>query len=145
MSNSGFARLALAGAAVLILFALSACTSAPASTPAATMTAASTQAAPGKETAPCHSAYVNDVDTRVPGVDTNVPGEPTPEAAAVAWAKSVLAPSGAPTVGWVAIDEQTARSGDWIVGVTRTVTGGWVVDGLGCAPVRLGPPQSPLH
>lgn len=83
--------------------------------------------------APCHGAYVADVDTRVPGVDINIPGEPTPEAAAVAWAKSVIAPSGAPTDGWKAIDEQTVRSGDWIVGVTRTVTGGWVVSGLRCA------------
>lgn len=145
MSDSGKVRPGLAGAAAFILLALSACTTDPVPAPTTTTAAASTEAAPGKETAPCHGAYVNDVDTRVPGVDTNVPGEPTPEAAAVAWAKSVLAPSGAPTEGWVAIDEQTARSGDWIVGVTRTVTGGWVVDGLGCAPVRLGPPQSPLH
>lgn len=133
MSRSG----AWAGwSGVLFLFALSACTTAPVPTPTATTlaTATATATAPGKDTVPCHGAYVNDADTRIPAVDINVPGEATPELAAVAWAKSVNAPSGAPTDGWKATDEHTVRSGDWIVGVTRTVTGSWVVSGLGCAP-----------
>lgn len=75
--------------------------------------------------APCHGAFVADVDT-------SVPGEPTPEAAAVAWASSGFAPSGAPTDGWKATDDRSARSGDWIVGVSRTIPGGWVLSGLGC-------------
>jgi hypothetical protein len=75
--------------------------------------------------APCHGAYVADVDT-------SVPGEPTPEAASVACAQSVVAPSGAPTDGWKATDDRTVQSGDWIVGVSRTIPGGWVVSGLGC-------------
>ena len=73
----------------------------------------------------CHGAYLSDIDT-------SVPGEPTPEAAAVAWAQSEAAPSGAPTDGWKATDDRTVRSGDWIVGVSRTISGGWVVSGLGC-------------
>jgi hypothetical protein len=194
----------VAGVTALILFALSSCATTP---------AASTDTAPGKGAAPCHGAYLSDVDTSVPGeatpeaaavawsnsvlapsgaptegwkavddrtlgsgdwivrvvhispdgwlvdglgcgaapchgvhvadVDTSVPGEPTPEAAAVAWSNSVLAPSGAPTDGWKATDEReersgerTARSGDWIVGVSRTVPGGWVVSGLGCGVTR---------
>lgn len=76
-------------------------------------------------TVACHGAYVADIDT-------SVPGDPTPEAAAAAWAKSVVAPAGAPTDEWKQADEQTVRSGDWIVGVSRTVPGGWVVSGLGC-------------
>lgn len=61
------------------------------------------------------------------------------EAAAVAWAKSVSAPSGAPTGGRKATDvqkerrgERTVRSGDRIVGLSSNVPGGWVVSGLGC-------------
>ena len=75
--------------------------------------------------APCHGAFVADVDT-------SVPGEPTPEAAAVAWARSGFAPAGAPPDGWKATDDRTVRSGDWIVGVSRTIPGGWVFSGLGC-------------
>lgn len=110
----------LATAAALLLVVLSSCATAP----------ASTDTAAGGVPAPCHGAYVSDVDTRATG-------EATPGAAAVAWAKSVLAPSGAPPDGWKAVDERTLRSGDWIVGVARTVSGGWLVDGLGC-----GSPQS---
>jgi len=108
-----------AGVLALILFTLSSCAAQP----------ASTGAVPSGSAAPCHGAYVADVDT-------SVPGEPTPEAAAVAWAKSVNAPSGAPTDGWKAVDERTARSGDWNAGVSRTIPGGWVVSGLGCGVTR---------
>lgn len=103
-----------AGGAALVLFTFSSCAAAP----------TATEAVPSART-PCYGAYVSDVDT-------SVPGEPTREAAAVAWAKSVVAPSGAPTVGWKATDELTAQSGDWIVGVSRTTSGGWIVSGLGC-------------
>lgn len=101
--------------------------------------AVSAATAAGEGATPCHGAYVSDVDTSVPGMDISVPGETTPEAAAVAWSKSVVAPSGAPTDGWKATDERaersgerTVRSGDWIVGVSPTLPGGWVVSGLGC-------------
>ncbi|MDQ0075720.1 hypothetical protein J2S97_000885 [Arthrobacter oryzae] len=59
----------------------------------------------------------------------------------MAWSKSrsMLTPSGAPTDGWKTIDERTersgertVRSGDWVVGVSRTLSGGWIVSGLGC-------------
>lgn len=73
----------------------------------------------------CHGAYVADVDT-------NAPGEPTQEAAAAAWATSPIAPSGAPTDGWEEVDSQTLRSGDWSVGLNPTLSGGWLVSGLGC-------------
>ena len=106
-----------AGAAGVLLFVLSACASAPA--PAVT--------APGQSLTACHGSFVADVDT-------SVPGEATPEAAAVAWSKSksILTPSGAPHYGWKSTDEKTVQSGDWVVGVTRTISGGWVVSGLGC-------------
>jgi hypothetical protein len=98
----------------------------PARVVLAPTTPAPTDTAPGKG-ASCHGAYLADVDT-------SVPGEATPEAAAVAWAKSVNAPPGAPTDGWKATDERkersrerTVRSGDWIVGLSSTVPVGWVV------------------
>lgn len=112
-------RAHLAAAAVLL--ALTSC----AATTTQDMTAASAQTTP--PATPCHGAYVADVDT-------SVPGEPTPEAAAIAWAKSVIAPTGAPTSGWKPTDELTLQSGNWIVGVTQTIPGGWVVSGLGCGP-----------
>ncbi|MFF2243849.1 hypothetical protein ACFVTM_06670 [Arthrobacter sp. NPDC058130] len=106
----------MAGVSALILFVLSSCATAPASTEIAREPASSVA---------CHGAYVADIDT-------SVPGEPTPIAAAVAWAKSVVAPSGAPIDGWKEVDQQTVRSGGWTVGVSRTNPGGWVVSGLGC-------------
>lgn len=112
-------NIGIAGVVALILFTLSSCAVQP----------ASTGTVPDASAAPCHGAYVADVDT-------SVPGEPTPEAAAVAWAKSVIAPSGAPTHGWKAVDELTVRSGDWIAGVSTTIPGGWVVSGLGCGVPR---------
>ena len=112
-------NVGIGGVMALILFTLSSCAVQP----------ASTGTVPSGSAGPCHGAYVADVDT-------SVPGEPTPEAAAVAWAESVNAPSGAPTEGWKVVDEQTARSGDWIAGVSRTIPGGWVVSGLGCGVTR---------
>ena len=112
-------NVGIAGVLALSLFTLSSCAVQP----------ASTGTVPSGSAAPCHGAYVADVDT-------SVPGEPTPEAAAVAWAKSLNAPSGAPTGGWKAGDEQTAGSGDWNAGVSRTIPGGWVVSGLGCGVTR---------
>ena len=110
-----------AGAATVLLFALSACASAP----------APTVTAPGQGLTPCHDPFVADVDT-------SVPGEATPEAAAVAWSKSksTFTPSGAPHDGWKSTDERTVRSGDWVVGVSRTISGGWVVSGLGCGVIQ---------
>lgn len=111
-----------AGAAALLLLALSSC--GPPPTP--------TSPVPAQTPAPCHGEFVADVDT-------SVPGEATPEAAAVAWAISARAPSGAPTGGWMATDEAmersgdlTVNSGDWTVGLTRTIPGGWLVSGLRC-------------
>lgn len=111
-----------AGVAALVVAALSSCGTAP----------TSAGAVPAQTMAPCHGAYAADVDT-------SVPGEPTPEAAAVAWSISALAPSGAPTVDWKATDgliertgERTVSSGDWTVGLSRTVPGGWLVSGLRC-------------
>ena len=111
-----------AGAAALILLALSSCGTAP--TP--------TGPVPAQTPAQCHGEFVADVDT-------SVPGEPTPEAAAVAWASSMQAPAGAPTDGWKATDaamqgsgDLTVSSGDWTVGLTRTIPGGWLVSGLRC-------------
>lgn len=92
---------------VLCLFALSSC----ATTPMTADTAAapvSTEVAPTKGAVPCHGAYLSKFDT-------SVPREATPEAAAVTWVKSALAPSGAPADGWTAVDDQTLKSGDWIV------------------------------
>jgi hypothetical protein len=113
-----------AGVTALILFALSSCATKPASTDTAAAPA-STAIAPDKGAAPCHGAYLS-------AVDTSVPGEATPEAAAVAWSKSALAPSGAPTDGWKAVDDRTRGSGDWIVRVVHVSPDGWLVDGLGC-------------
>ena len=111
-----------AGASALLLLALSSCGPAP----------APPGPVPAQTLAPCHGEFVADVDT-------SVPGEATPEAAAVAWASSGRAPSGAPTEGWKATDEAmqrggdfTVNSGDWTVGLTRTVPGGWLVSGLRC-------------
>jgi hypothetical protein len=116
------AHIPAAGAgAAAVLLALTSC--ATASTQE--MTSANAQTA--MPTTQCHGAYVADVDT-------SVPGEATPETAAIAWSKSVAAPSGAPTSGWKATDELTQQSGDWIIGVSQTVPGGWVVSGLGCGP-----------
>jgi hypothetical protein len=122
----------MAGVVALLLLALSS----RATTPAPTDTA------PGKG-ASCHGAYLADVDT-------GVPGEATPEAAAVAWAKSVNAPPGAPTDGWQATDERkersrerTVRSGDWIVGRSSTAPVGWVVSGLGCGVTQGEPKTAP--
>jgi hypothetical protein len=112
-------NVGIAGVIAVILFTLSSCAVLP----------ASTGTVPDASAAPCHGAYVADVDT-------SIPGEPTPEAAATAWAKSVIAPSGAPTHGWKAVNELTVRSGDWIAGVSPTIPGGWVVSGLGCGVSR---------
>ena len=113
----------MAGAAAALLLALSACVTTPPAPPVAVT---------GQNATPCHGPYVADIDT-------SVPGEATPEAAAVAWSRSILAPSGAPIDGWKTTAEQTdrsgertVRSGDWVVGVSRTIPGGWVVSGLGC-------------
>lgn len=75
----------------------------------------------------CHGPYVADVDT-------SVPGEATPEGAALAWSEtnSILRPSGAPQHGWKLVDDKTVRSGNWFVGVSRTLSGGWIVSGLSC-------------
>lgn len=115
-----------AGVAALLLLALCSCGTSP--TPAGPVTAQT----PAKSPAPCHGEFVADVDT-------SVPGEATPEAAAVAWATSRGAPAGAPTGGWKAADEAmehggdlTVNSGDWTVGLTRTIPGGWLVSGLRC-------------
>lgn len=110
-----------AGASAVVLFALSACSAAPA--PAVT--------APSHGHTPCHDPFVADIDT-------SVPGETTPEAAAVTWAqsKSSLTPAGAPTMGWRSTDELTVQSGDWVVGVSQTISGGWVVSGLGCGATQ---------
>jgi hypothetical protein len=111
-----------AGVAALVLLALSSC-----GTPSTPTGPVPAQTPPAR----CHGEFVADVDT-------SVPGEATPEAAAVAWASSERAPSGAPTVGWKATDtaqssgDLTVNSGDWTLGLTRTVPGGWVVSGLRC-------------
>ncbi len=114
----------MAGAATALLLVLTSCATTPA--PADTAT--------GQGATPCHDPYVADIDT-------SAPGEATPEAAAVAWSwsKSILTPSDAPNDGWKATDdwaeqsgERTVRNGDWVVGVSRTVSGGWLVSGLGC-------------
>ena len=117
-------NLGVAGVTALILFALSSCATKPASTDAAAAPASSLTA-PDTSAAPCHGAYLSDVDK-------SVPGEATPEAAAMAWSQSVLAPSGAPTDGWEAVDDRTLASGDWIVRVVHVSFDGWHVDGLGC-------------
>jgi hypothetical protein len=115
-------NVGVAGVTALILFALSSCATKPASTDTAAPPASSVTA-PGKSA--CHGAYLSDVDT-------SLPGEATPEAAAMAWSKSVLAPSGAPTDGWEAVDDRTLGSGDWIVRVVHVSPDSWHVDGLGC-------------
>lgn len=103
------------GVSTLILVTLASCGVPP----------ASMDTTPSSSAVPCHGAYVADVDT-------SVPGEPTFGMAAEAWAKSAMAPSGAPSGGWDVVDGVTMRSGDWAVGLTQTVGGGWVVSGLGC-------------
>lgn len=108
-------NVGIAGVTAAIVFTSASCAVQP----------ASTGIVPSGSAVPCHGAFVADVDT-------SVPGEPTPEGAALVWAKSVSAPSGAPTEGWNVVDEQMVRSSDWIVGVSPTITGGWVVSGLGC-------------
>ncbi len=118
------ANVGVVGVAALVMFALASCGTRPASTDTAAAPASGV-VAPGKGAAPCHGAYLSNVDTRLPG-------ESTPEAAAVAWSKSVLAPSGAPTEGWDPIDDRTLGSGDWIVRVVHVSGDGWHVDGLGC-------------
>jgi hypothetical protein len=117
--------------ALLVLLALASCASAPAPpqkgapVPTATVTTG--------ETTACHNPFVADVDT-------SVPGAATPVEAATEWAaKHPAAPSGAPTAGWTPIDAQTVRSGDWIVGVSPTIPGGWVVSGLGCGDPQRQP------
>jgi hypothetical protein len=118
--------------ALLVLFALGSCASAPA--PPQARTPVPTAAVTAGETAPpCHDPYVADIDTSVPGAATPV------EAAAEWAAKYPSAPSGAPTAGWTRIDVQTVRSGDWIVGVSPTIPGGWVVSGLGCGDPQRKP------
>ena len=118
--------------ALLVLLALTSCASAPAPpqtgapVPTATVTTGETATA-------CHDPFVADVDTSVPGAATPV------EAAAEWAAEHPAAPSGAPTVGWTPVDAQTVRSGDWIVGVSPTISGGWVVSGLGCADPQRNP------
>lgn len=114
-------RLQAAGAAAVLLLALSSCATGP------------TQAVTESDLSdtPCHSPFVADVDT-------SVAGEATPEAAAMAWSKSKspFTPSGAPHGGWKSSHEQTVRSGDWVVGVSRTISGGWIVSGLGCGAAQ---------
>jgi hypothetical protein len=129
MSLSRGVPLALA---VALLLSVSGCVSGGFDTarPEVSTPAASPSASPS----PCHGGFIADREATINlAVETNVEGEPTPELAAEAWARSVSAPGGAPAEGWEVRDDRHVVSGDWIVEVLPTNSGdGWVVSGQGC-------------
>lgn len=122
--NVRAAAAAATAAGTALLFALTGCTGGGSDSPGE---AAST-------ITECHSPYINDVASiaRKLRVDTSVDGEPTPVSAAEYWATSSSAPEGAPSTGWEEGEGNTVVSGSWVVGVTETDSGGWIVSGLGC-------------